>query len=450
MCGIAAAVGVGAEERVERMVARMAYRGIRSRVESGAGWAVGHVRLPIVGTGEEHDQPIRRGRWTIAFAGEVLDFRERRPGAECDADLVADAWTEEGPGGFVEFDGFWAVLAYDSSRGVLHALSDYLAQKPLYVRVDRLGVAAASEPDAVSCLGPTDLDEVYLSDTVKWGYCPETWRTPYVEVRRLLPGEHLVLGRSGVESARTTDQLRPLPLSADGLRAEIDLAVRRRVLSSDVPVAALVSGGLDSSIVLELARRYADVRAYHAESGEWEYARLVAPGAARLDFSEVSVADGLDWMQEPIDLGSLLPQVALARAISGSGAERVCLTGDGADELFGGYGRSERYDSQASDVWHELVAWHLPRLDRVMSRRLVEVRSPFLARRVAAAALALPRADRTGKRILREIFSRDLPRAILDRPKVPLRTAEVAADRESRSRLMVEMFRERARSLSDA
>ena len=60
--------------------------------------------------------------------------------------------------------------------------------------------------------------------------------------------------------------------------------------------------------------------------------------------------DQLDYMQEPIDLGSLVPQIALSRVIP----EKVCLTGDGADEVFGGYGRALRYDSQASDVFHEV------------------------------------------------------------------------------------------------
>ncbi len=448
MCGVAAALGGESDAQVARMLSVMAHRGIRSRQEGSGqpyqeGWSVGHVRLPIVGTGEENDQPAEVGPWTVAFVGEVLDFRECVPGAECDLQLVADAWAEDGPGGFLAFDGFWSVVAYDQRNGALHCLVDYLAQKPLYVRDDDCALAVASEPDAVACLGPLPLDRVYLSTVVKWGYCPEVWRTPYEGVRRTCPGEYAVLEAGGQPGQRVKwsrpDVLRPARQTLSGLKEEVELAVRRRVLSSDVPVACLVSGGLDSAIAYTLASRYGDVRAYHVENGEGDACLRVAPKAVRLDCRDVELARGLEYMQEPLDMGSLLPQVSLSDAVGREGY-RVCLTGDGADELFGGYSRSSRYDSQASDVWHELAAWHLPRLDRVMMRNKGEVRSPFLARRVAAAALALPRADRTDKRSLRDLFRRDLPAGTADLPKRALRTAAVECDKEQRSKDLVDLF----------
>jgi asparagine synthase (glutamine-hydrolysing) len=429
----------------------MAHRGIRSRVADLRGSSVGHVRLPIVGTGEDHDQPLVQGPWTVAFAGEVLDFREWRPGAECDADLVADTWADWGPQGFCSFDGFWSVLAVDSGDGSVHALCDYLGQKPLYVRDDGLVRAVASEPDAVACLAPVLLDGVYLSAVAKWGYCPETWRTPYLGVRRVLPGECVTIPRRGPVVRRVVDVLTPELVTPEELRSEVEAAVRRRVLSSDVPVACLVSGGLDSAAVWTLARRYGEVRAYHFPNGEEAEAREVAPGLTVLDGSggRVDLGTALDWMQEPLDLGSLVPQASLAQAVRDGGGERVCLTGDGADEFLGGYGRAARYDSRDSDVWHELVAWHLPRLDRVMMRAPTEVRSPFLARRVASGFLALPRPERTDKRVLRDLFRRDLPPGVADRPKRPLRTPEVAADREARSIELASMFRRRVARINE-
>ncbi len=443
MCGIVAAVGPRACDVVERVGSLVDHRGTRSRTLDGTGWAMHHARLPIVGTGEENDQPMHRGPWIVGFVGEILDFREQPSPPECDAELAANLWSADGPSGFRQHDGFWHLAVIDRSRRGMHLLCDYLAQKPLYVRFVGGAAVASSEIDPLAAAGPSRPDRLYLSDVVKWGYCPDTRRTPYEGIFRLEPGEYLTVSPDGIEDQRFPDRLEPVVSTPADLGREIELAVRRRVLSADVPVACLLSGGLDSSIVYEVARRYGNVRAYHAENGEQEQLERVCGDATVLSPGVVDLGKALDYMQEPLDLGSLRPQVALSDGIAASGGERVCLTGDGADELFGGYERAARYDSQESDVRRELVNWHLPRLDRVMMRNRVEVRSPFLARRVAALALGLPREQRTGKKILRDLFRDQLPSGTADAPKVPLRMKDVEVDREARSRELVEMFMKR-------
>lgn len=445
MCGLVCVLGDQAEERATLALSKMLHRGVRTGVAAGRGGAVGHRRLPIVGVGPEYDQPARAGPWLVGFVGELLDFRDDDPGRECDYPLVLETWHHRGPAGFGVRDGFWCIMALNDD-GSLHVLLDYLAQKPAYFRSDDFAIAAASEPDALVALGPVTPDEVYFSSVVKWGYCPEGWRTPYDEIQKLGPGFHLVMRPDpGDVTCQLVDELRPRAFDPEALKDEVEWAVKRRAAASDVPVAALVSGGLDSAVTYALARRYADVRPFHVENGELGWAARVVGGVAGMttlpDVSDPPVDRCLDWMQEPLDLGSLAPQVRLSEAVGLQGYN-VCLTGDGADELFGGYRRSARYDSQASDVWHELVSWHLPRLDRVMMRNRVEVRSPFLARRVAEYALGLPRVERTGKRVLKELFRRDLPPGVADRAKVPLKAPRVAADPEGWRRTLVDRFRE--------
>lgn len=436
MCGFAAALGT---TDIQPAMQRLYHRGIRSKIVQDAVGTIGHVRLPIVGVGPNNDQPVKQGRWLIAFVGELLDFRQEYPGMDCDVEAVVHKWTSNGPHGFLSSDGFWAVVALDRLQEELHLLCDYLAQKPIYYREDLR--AAASEPDAAAAFGPTTIDEIYMAAVVKWGYCPETGRTPYNEVKKVLPGQHVVLSWNKPAQKQVTDPLRPIAASPQVLRDQIELAVGRRVLSSDVPVACLLSGGLDSSIVYSLARRYGPVKPYYVSCEDVLSERLrvsLVAGKAEVEdvkWNAFSWRDATRIMQEPIDLGSLVPQVALSRAVG----ERVCLTGDGADEFFGGYGRAQRYDSQASDVWHELVAWHLPRLDRVMMRRKIEVRSPFLSRQVAGIALGMDRSMRIGKTVLRDIFRAELPPGIADQEKVPLRTKEVG---EARTIEMVAAFRE--------
>lgn len=438
VCGVIAVVGRGSESSCRLGLGSMSHRGVRSSVVDGPGWSLGHRRLPIVGVGAEHDQPVRRGRWVVGFVGEVLDFRERDPEYECDAELVADLWAEHGPTCLSDRDGFWSVVACDERDGSVHAIVDYFSQKPMYVRDDGIR-AVASEPNAVAGLGPAKLDQIYLSAVVKWGYCPETWRTPYEGVRRMGPGEYARIPREGPIEWSVVDRLLPTPMTTEVLKSEIESAVRRRVTSRDVPMGCLVSGGLDSAIAWTLASRYGDVESFHVENGEVIEAEEVAGRRlTALPLGSVGSIDALRYMQEPVDLGSLVPQVALSRVMEGR--VTVALTGDGADELFGGYSRASRYDSQASDVWHELVAWHLPRLDRVMMRGRVEVRSPFLARGVASAALALPRDARIDKRVLRDLFRMDLPPGVVDRVKRPLRTPDVSRDREARSVELVDLF----------
>jgi asparagine synthase (glutamine-hydrolysing) len=437
MCGIVAALNMD----VTGLLAKIKHRGVRARVSTVKGGSVGHVRLPIVGLGSEYDQPVEVDGWLIAFVGEVLDFQERRPWEKCDLQTVVDSWCKEGPFGLSDRDGFWAVVAYDTLENQIHVLCDYLAQKPMYYRVDLPVVA--SELVALSDL--TSPDEIYLSAVIKWGYCPDVRRTPFNEVKRVMPGEHVVLREKQPPETETVDPLLPYYASADQLKVAIEQAICRRVVSSDVPVACLLSGGLDSSIVYTVAKRlHRGVRVYYASDAQQDLDEELAVSAVAgrdsvrvIKWEDVPLIRALNYMQEPVDLGSLVPQVALSDQIE----EDVCLTGDGADEFFGGYGRAMRYDSQGSDVWHELVGWHLPRLDRVMMRNCVEVRSPFLSRTVAGMALALPYEHRRNKKILRDLFRSDLPPGIADREKKPLRTKQVEFDREKNSIQMVDVFR---------
>lgn len=459
MCGVVVALG---HVDITEPMRRLAHRGIRSKVVQSYAGVVGHVRLPIVGLGEDHDQPMQKDRWTIGFVGELLDFRDGHPAAECDAEVVRDTWVSDGPYGFRQHDGFWGIAALDDNRGRLHVLTDYLGQKPMYYRADL--PSAASEPDALLPFGPVTVDKIYMSSVVKWGYCPELERTPYCEIKHVLPGEYVVLDYDGVVKREIIDPLQPLPYSTAFLQDEMEAAVRRRVLSADVPTACLVSGGVDSAIVYTLAKRYGRPVPYFVE-GElddkdyWKALQVVTgpisafspsdhfrpmsvPNLRRmhwLEMNSVCLEEGLDIMQEPIDLGSLRPQIALSGVVE----ERVCLTGDGADELFGGYGRSMRYDSQYSDVFQELPAWHMPRLDRVMMKHRIEVRSPFLARKVAGMALSLPHELRKDKNFLRAAFRGIVPPGIADTPKKALRTPEIAHDREYYSKILVDKFTER-------
>lgn len=218
---------------------------------------------------------------------------------------------------------------------------------------------------------------------------------------------------------------------AEVLRGLVEKSVKRRAMYSKVLVGALVSGGLDSSIVASILHRMGlGVNLYMVENNESKFGMLLSEflGVSITSLGPIPDDDCLErclrYNETPIDLGSMIPQFRLMEKVK----EKVILTGDGADELFGGYRRVDDYDSQLSDVFQELPFYHMPRLDRASMRSTVELRSPFLGHDVVRFALRLPREDRTHKRILKDAFSDVLPQEILDRPKEPLKCRSIRQD----------------------
>ena len=102
------------------------------------------------------------------------------------------------------------------------------------------------------------------------------------------------------------------------------------------------------------------------------------------------------------------------------------LTGDGADELFGGYRRASTYDSQQSDIFSELPYYHCPRLDRTMMKHTIELRSPFMRSDIVKYALNIPYSERNGiKKVLMDTFKSIVPHEVLHRDKRALKTKEI-------------------------
>lgn len=369
MCGIVASLETPLEKPLEDILSR----GIRHTHVNG----IIHRRLPIRDLSRDYDQPIVYRGWTISFVGEFFNI-----GTTHELQYVAQNLIGQdggiAPSVFHELqqDGFWAVVAQNPAKDELHLIADYLAQKPLYYREDI--ASCASEITPLKHYFPVTPDNIYLSATKKWGYSPETHRTPWNEIKRVLPGEYVILRPNRPPLKRIVDPLFQRALPANSLKQAIITATHLRAEESDVSVSLLLSTGLDSNIIgsiLPNARRVSAPEYFEAPKSEYDF-------------------------QEPINLGSLDTQNYLADQVDTT----VVITGDGADELFGGYRRTLEYDSQGSDIFHELVGFHLSKLDRVHANRLQEVRTPFLARDVVQAALALPYDLRKNKRILRELW----------------------------------------------
>lgn len=426
MCGLNFIVG-GTEAQVQDMNRATKHRGMTSMSEQTFQFSLGHVRLPILG-GPEFDQPYHAYGWTFLFVGEIVNFRDLDPHAKSDVEVLADMWVLHGPSCVKLFDGFWSFIAIpDRTPWIAHVVVDFLSKKPLYVTRQANRIVISSEIRGIAAV-VEDLtpDAAYFSSVRKWGYSmgPRTWAS---EVKKVPAGCHMMIDARDL-SAKIEIRDIVLPDPGVDLRAAIVRSVKRRITASDVPVAMLLSGGLDSSIIYKIARTEGLVpRAYHVRN-QGDYlvglGAEVAKSTAVVDLQPEDLDEVLKWNEGPVDLGSMTQQYALGRAIP----ESVCLSGDGADELFGGYKRSMEYDSQGSDIYDELVHYHLPRLDKMMMAGTVELRSPFLAREVLAGALALPWHMRQNKCWLRGAFADILPESVTYGPKVPLKSPRVILD----------------------
>lgn len=459
MCGLIAildwvdggwASSLEATRAVKAGLDRMSYRGLpgRSIVVQQGRTIIGHTRLPIISSDSYFDQPQEFMGVVGAFVGEIFNYESlgkkpppyiTHPYTSDTEALIKTFNTYSCTGeGFHEFDGFWAAILVEQQISKISVFTDYLSQKPLYFHKDSLLVA--SEPEAIRVAYPHDweYDETYLSNVLKWGYSPDH-RTPWEGLQQLPVGSVLTY-LDGVAIEPYWDWSK-VPIEPD-LRATLTQAVKNRLVG-DRAVAILLSGGLDSTIIYEILKQELNhVYPFNVENGEDDrYINLATQDYYKLKTVAVTLDEGVKAHQVPVDLGSMIPQLELAKALRVKNYH-VAMSGDGADELFGGYRRAKEYDSQASDVFTELPFYHLPRLDRLMMNQTIELRCPFLAPKVVKKAFALPWDVRQSKQFLKHAFQGIVPQKILDRPKHPLKSNEVLTGGIEYRKKLVEIWKE--------
>jgi len=332
------------------------------------------------------------------------------------------------------WDGFWSIFLIDSKNGITVTFTDPLGKKQLYYNDD---FEFASELKPLIIEDRCNYDLIFKSQIAKWGYNTNE-RTPYKNIKRILPNT-IYLFFSG-----RTDLITTIPnyysfesnnITPFRLKALLEKSVERRLLSKKYKIGVLLSGGLDSSIIatiLEKRFEKTDVIYYSVDNEERKYVEILQKELGiKVNFFEYKIEDYdlynvyVNDYEFPIDLGSCIPQLKLFENIK----EKIVLSGDGADELFGGYRRIDEYDSQRSDIFDELSYFHLPRLDRASMKYTIELRNPYLGHDIIRKALKLPIEERKNKAILKKEFSNDLPPEIIFRKKHPLKNPEIVKDK---------------------
>ena len=374
MCGIAGIVRWDgtpiAEREIRDMCSAIVHRGPDDEgVYLGDGVALGMRRLSIIDL-EGGRQPISNedGSVWIVFNGEVYNYRELRSTLErrgvtfasnTDTEVILKLFVVDGPAMLERLNGMFAIAIWDRATRTLFCARDRLGVKPLYYAVRHGALYFASEEKALFAAGVEGaLDPTTWEEMLCFRYVAGE-RTPYAGVRRLLPGHYLTWrdGRLAItrwwnlaERVREARDRSPAD-AARWFRATFDDSVGLRRIS-DVPVGVLLSGGLDSgSVAASLATQAgAGVAGFTVRFAEQEYdegpvAQLIA-NKWGLEHHELVVSPAelmarlrrASWLNdEPLVHASDLHILAISEYAKPR--VTVLLSGEGGDELLGGYVR---------------------------------------------------------------------------------------------------------------
>ena len=386
MCGIFGFVGrdLPALDDLARAANLLSHRG----PDGGACWRergafLAHRRLSIIdlNTGA---QPMfsADGRYVITFNGEIYNYIElreelRADGAEfrtaSDTEVILAGYARWGVEVAAKLEGMFAFAVYDRCERTTYLARDRFGEKPLLLAQPDGGIAFASElsPLAALGVGGREIDLEALAPYLCLNYVPGT-RTMLRGVTRVAPAEWRLYGPDGLQQrarywsppAAPRDTRLTSGELLDELQIRIDRAVRL-TLRSDVPVGLLLSGGVDSSCIAQSAARLGRLQQAFcvdvAAGGfsEWNaaahVARRIDVGITRVPFDASVLREFIDvtrHLDDPLADSSAMAVWTVAR--SARRELKVVLSGDGGDELFGGY------LTYVASGWHRRLRRLLP------------------------------------------------------------------------------------------
>lgn len=369
MCGIAGLVYLDRDNPVDsRLVKRMCERLVHRGPDDEGLWVDHHVglgmrRLSIIdlATGQQPMTNEDRSVWLV-FNGQIYNYPELRAellgrghrfATRSDTETIVHAYEEWGEDCVTHLRGMFAFALWDGPRERLLLARDRLGIKPLYYAADGRQLCFASELKALLEVPevPRQLDPEALDDYLTFEYVGGA-KTIFTGIRKLPPGHVLVLEGGRVRIRQYWDVPGAVEEGRDegwycrSIQETLAEAVRIHLLS-EVPLGALLSGGIDSSAVVGLMRRVGPVKSFSLgfrdrSYDELPYARLVARHFGtehREEYVEpdaVGLASRLiQHLDEPFADVSIFPTYLVSRLARTE--VTVALSGDGGDELFAGY-----------------------------------------------------------------------------------------------------------------
>jgi asparagine synthase (glutamine-hydrolysing) len=427
MCGIAGFASMtGLDPAVGQARAQIALSRLARRGPDGHGvWSDGHcvlahTRLAIIDLSALANQPMQRDGLTITYNGEIFNFGEvkaelARRGhhfhTASDTEVLLAGWQQWGPDLLPRLVGMFAFAIWDSHSQTLHAARDRFGEKPFVYAGGSQHLAFGS--DLIACeamLGETrPIDPRVLRALFTLRFIPEPWSIAQ-DIHKLPAGHRLRFDKQGLSVERWYDlSARATLQSADrrnpqaDLRERFDAAVRDRLVA-DVPVGVFLSSGLDSSLVAaSVVAAGAPLKTFTVgfdnASGYYEERPLAAAMARHLgaEHTEISVSvervahildDVFRGLDEPFADASAVPAFLVSEATRKK--VTVVLTGDGADEIFGGY---RRYWSELYITWWNRLPSALRHAIAALIRRLPEGKEHAVLETIRRARRFIDTAD---------------------------------------------------------
>lgn len=437
-----------------------------------------HTRLAIVDPDPRARQPMQSadGTQVLAFNGEVYNYRALRQQlsgwnwvSDSDTEVLLAGLALQGPDFLKRARGMFAGAWVDQRRQELHLFRDPVGKKPLLVWPQPDGEVLFGSSLAalqVMCRSAPRWRIDALREVLREGYI-EPPGGLYAGVEHLRPGEHRVYGYDGVLKRR--EHIEPtldVPRYAGESPAEVDLrvsalleqAVARRLENNPEP-AALLSGGIDSTLICQIAARQLAARGQrlrvyslkpfvprtHDEPWAREAAQRIGLDIQWVRLPTRNLVDrilvAIDAMDEPLALISFINLWELVRAVGVH--SRVLLTGDGGDELFLGYGTPGDWQHKPASLPNQIVPgaalpdWFGPwarrsagsdlfghgfqKVDRASAEQGIEIRCPLLDYDLGAYLRSLPAEEllRGGRmKALAKAQLRGFPERFLERRKL--------------------------------
>lgn len=381
MCGIAGLIGKNRPVSLDEILPMVECLENRGPDHSST-WlsknnkiALGHTRLSIIDCSENSHQPLHyRDRFVITYNGEVYNYAILRRklislGHEFysggDTEVIVASYAEWGSECVNHFDGMFAFAIFDKVTNSVFIARDTVGIKPLYIYEDKNMIAFASTTKAISnCQNvKLEINPTSILQFIEIGFIPAP-RSPFKQIRKVEPGNwvlfdlnsHGICSNSG--AVYKSQQKYKKGFNFNKSKSALKIAIEQSVtsqLNADVRVGTFLSGGIDSSLITAIAQKHSAEKIDTftlsfpgSAEDELQHARDIAKQLGCnnyfVEFTPENLIDRLEFhateFDEPFGDPSALPTFDLCKLASKH--VKVCLGGDGADELFGGY-KNYRY-----------------------------------------------------------------------------------------------------------